>query len=105
MTNYYRVEIPERMTAEEFMSDAPEDSKPELIDGVLVMPSPALTIHERIQRFLLMLLESYAEEHDLGEALGSRTAVVLAPDQVPEPDILFVGKERLSIIQEKGIFG
>jgi Uma2 family endonuclease len=103
MTTYSRVEIAERMTAEEFMRDAPEDRKAELIDGVLVMPSPASTTHERLQRFLFLLLQSYAEERDLGEALGSRTAVVLAPDQAPEPDILFVRKERQGIIQEKGV--
>jgi Uma2 family endonuclease len=51
------------------------------------------------------LLQSYAEERDLGEALGSRTVVRLAPDQVPEPDILFVRKEGQEIIQDQGVIG
>jgi Uma2 family endonuclease len=105
MTNYSRVEIAERMTAEEFMRDAPEDRKAELIDGVLVMPSPTSTTHEDLQVLLLTLLCAYVALHDLGRVLGSRSAVVLAPDQAPEPDILFVRKERESIVQEKGIFG
>jgi Uma2 family endonuclease len=105
MTTYSRVEIAERMIAAEFFRDAPEDRKAELIDGVLIMPSPPLIIHERLQRFLLLLLQSYAEERGIGEALGSRTAVELAIDQVPEPDILFVHKDRLHIIQEKGVIG
>jgi Uma2 family endonuclease len=105
MTIYSRVEIAERMTAEEFFRDAPEDRKAELIDGVMIVPSPALTIHERLQRFLLLLIQSYAEERDLGEAFGSRTAVQLASDQAPEPDILFIRKEQQHIIQEKGVVG
>jgi Uma2 family endonuclease len=105
MAVYSRVEIAERMTAEEFFRDAPEDRKAELIDGVMIVPSPATTTHERLQGFLFALLRGYAEEHDLGEVLGSRTAVALAEDQAPEPDILFVAKERLAILQEKGVIG
>lgn len=35
-----RVEVMERMTAADFFRDAPEDRKAELIDGVMIMPSP-----------------------------------------------------------------
>ncbi len=100
-----RVEVAERMTAEEFFRYAPEDQKAELIDGVMIVHSPPLVVHERLQIFLLTLLRSYVEEHDLGEVLGSRTPVELEADQAPEPDILFVAKERLDIIQPKGVFG
>jgi Uma2 family endonuclease len=54
---------------------------------------------------LFNLLAVYVEEHDLGEVLGSRTPVELDVEQTPEPDILFVAKERLDIIQAKGVFG
>lgn len=100
-----RVEIAERVTTEEFFRDAPEERKAELIDGVMIMPSPALITHERLQRFLLTLLTLFVEEHSLGEVLGSRTAVALDPFNTPEPDILFVAEDRLAIIREKGVFG
>jgi Uma2 family endonuclease len=105
MTTYSRVEIAERMTAAEFFRDAPEDRKAELIDGVMIVPSPTFDTHERLQNFLFALLRTDVEENDLGEVRGSRTAVALAEDQAPEPDILFVAKERLAIIQEKGVMG
>jgi Uma2 family endonuclease len=47
----------------------------------------------------------YVEYFDLGELRGSRTAVRLADDQTYEPDILFVSRERMEIIQEQGVFG
>lgn len=100
-----RVEIAERMTAADFWQDAPENQKAELIDGVMVMHSPPLDIHEKLQLFLITLLRTLVEEHDLGEVRGSRTPVELAEDQVYEPDILFVSTARLDILQRKGVVG
>ena len=100
-----RVEVAERMTSMDFFRNAPEDRKAELIDGVMIMAPPPLYVHERLQVFLLRLLSEYIETYQLGEVLGSRTAVVLADDQTFEPDILFVSGERAGIIRAEGIFG
>ena len=100
-----RVEVMERMTAADFFRDAPEDRKAELIDGVLVLPPPSWVIHGRLHGFLYCLLAGYVEERNLGQVLGSRAAVELEMFFALEPDILFVSKERLHIIGEKGIHG
>jgi len=100
-----RVEVAERMTSEEFFRYAPEDQKAELIDGVMIMHSPPLVIHEKLQGFLYTLLRTYVEESDLGEVLGSRTPVELEVEQTYEPDILFVARERAGIVESKGVFG
>ncbi|MBI3960951.1 MAG: Uma2 family endonuclease [Chloroflexi bacterium] len=100
-----RVEVMERMTAADFFRDAPEDRKAELIDGVMIMPSPPLVIHERLQGFLFRLLADFVEERELGEVFGSRTAVELELFYAPEPDIFFIQEERLHIVGEKGVLG
>jgi Uma2 family endonuclease len=100
-----RVEVVERMTAKEFFRRAPEDRKAELIDGVMIMPSPPTDRHEKLQIFLLRLIGEYAEWLDLGEVRGSSTAVELAEDQVAEPDVLFVARARANIIGDAGVFG
>ncbi len=100
-----RVEVAERMSTDEFLRYAPEDQKAELIDGVMTVASPPLDIHERLQIFLIRLLAGYVEQHDLGEIRGSRTPMILADDQVFEPDILYVARERVGLIEEKGVFG
>jgi Uma2 family endonuclease len=105
MTTWSRVEVAERMTAAEFWEEAPDDRKAELINGVMLMAPPPLEIHEKLFAFLFRLLGDYVEEHDLGEVRGSRSGVELAPDQVYEPDILFVARERLGIIQRHGLVG
>ncbi len=100
-----RVEVAERMTSDEFWQWAPDTQKAELIDGVMIVHSPASFIHENLFGFLFSLLRSYVEEHQLGIVLGSRTAVELAPDQVYEPDILFVRQARSGLVQAKGLSG
>jgi Uma2 family endonuclease len=102
---YSRVEVAERMTAEEYWQFAPDDEKAELIKGVLIVSPPPLDIHEKLFAFLFRLLGDFVEEHDLGEVRGSRTGVELGPDQVYQPDILFVARDRLDIIRRNGVFG
>ncbi len=99
-----RVEIAERMTAEEFWNYAPE-TKAELIDGVMIVHSPASNRHERLFGFLFRLIGDYVDDRRLGQVLGSRTAVEIAKDQVYEPDILFVRQENRGIIKNQGITG
>src|SRR6185295_12545898 len=97
VTTWSRVEVAERMTATEFWCEAPDDQKAELINGVMVMASPTLYIHDKLYGVLFRLRGDYIEEHDAGEVHGSRTGVELAPDQVYEPDILFIAQDRLGI--------
>lgn len=100
-----RVEVAERMMADEFFKYAPEEQKAELIDGVMIVSPPPLDVHERIQGFLFTLIRLYAESLDLGEVRGSRTAVRLDDLYVVEPDVLFVAQDRTHIIKERGVFG
>lgn len=99
-----RVEVEERMTADDFLRFGPDD-KADLIEGVIVVSPPPLDIHERVVIFLLRLITEYVELKDMGEVRGSRTAVVLDDEHVFEPDLLFVTHERAEIIKEKGVFG
>jgi Uma2 family endonuclease len=98
------------MTAEEFFARLTEGRehehwKSELIDGVLILSPAPLEIHERLYGFLFHLAREYAERFDLGEIRGSRSAVKLAEDQIYQPDILFVSRDRIALFERDGIFG
>jgi Uma2 family endonuclease len=99
------VAVVTRMTANEFLDLAPDDRKAELIDGEMVMASPASTPHEELFRFLSTILDLFVREKALGRVLGSRTAMRLSQSEVFEPDIVFVSKARESIIQRTYIDG
>jgi Uma2 family endonuclease len=100
-----RIEVVERMTADEFFIFAPETEKVELIEGVMIVSPPPLDSHEKQQGFLFTLIRLYVEQHDLGEVRGSRTAVRLSEAHVFEPDLLFLSKKRSHLLQERGVFG
>lgn len=99
------VDAAERLTVSQFFQVAPDEGKFELIDGVMVMSPPPFDIHEKLYIFLLRLISAYVEERQLGEVRGSRTSVVLADDLVLQPDLLFVARQRVDLIQPRGIFG
>ncbi len=83
----------------------PEESRYEIIDGDLRM-SPAPTArHQRIVREIVLILAEFVRRHDLGEVMVSPFDVILSETDVVQPDILFVTKDRASIIREKGAFG
>ncbi|HEY4688067.1 MAG TPA: Uma2 family endonuclease, partial [Anaerolineae bacterium] len=93
------------MTDKEFLDISPDDHKAELIDGEMIVASPASEQHESVFSFLFHILTSFVTEHDLGIVRGSRTAMRLSEKEVYEPDIVFVAKERLPLVRETFIDG
>lgn len=67
-------------------------------------PSPSKT-HQRISIKLTTLLQMLVEQNRLGEVYAAPFDVVLSEHDVFQPDILFVSKERTSIVRENGVFG
>lgn len=92
------------ITFHEFL-DYSDEPNAELVDGVLVDRMTAFLDHERTNRWLYWLLWGYAQAKDLGEVLGSRTAVKMGEHGGRLPDLLFVAKERSEIVQERAVYG
>lgn len=93
-----------KLTYEEFLDWADEDTHAEWVDGAVVMPSPASERHQDIVRFLTALLSGYVEFRDLGK-------VYPAPFQMKlersgrEPDLLFVSNEHLDRLKKTYLDG
>jgi Uma2 family endonuclease len=86
-------------TFEEFCLLVPEGQKADLIDGVIYMASPDNTGANLLNLWLCGLMDLFVAERDLGSVVISRVAFRLGPTQSPEPDIAFVRKDRLRLIQ------
>ena len=83
----------------------PECRRHEIIDGVLSpVPSPG-TAHQRISLKLSAALLKHVQERNLGSVLEAPCDVVLSYENVLQPDILFVRKERAGIIREMNVLG
>ncbi len=83
----------------------PEDERHELIEGELLMTPSPVPKHQRISRKIEFILEKFVTENDLGEVFDAPCDVYLDDENVVQPDILFISKERLNIIGEKNIQG
>ena len=84
----------------------PEDGRRyQLIEGDLdVTPAPSAT-HQRVSRNLEFFLTDHIRRHRLGVILYAPIDVLLAPDTVVQPDVVFVSRERRSLVTERGIEG
>jgi Uma2 family endonuclease len=83
----------------------PEDKRYEILDGELfVVPAPNIR-HQRIAIRLQSRLFEHVEHYHLGELLAAPCDVLLSDENVVQPDILFVVKERLGMIGKANIPG
>jgi Uma2 family endonuclease len=77
----------------------------EILEGELaVTPSPSRS-HQRVSRNLLFILHAHVREHDLGEIFDAPFDVILEETSVVVPDLLFVARERLRIVTDRGVEG
>ena len=94
---------PAKMTYDEFLAWADEDTLAEWVDGEIVMTSPASNRHQDLAGFLASVLRLFVETHGLG-------IVRIAPFQMKlesgrEPDLLFVAAEHLSRLHDTYLEG
>ena len=82
-----------------------ETKRYELVEGELIMvPSPT-TDHQRISWNLERMLGDFVQRHDLGLLLHAPLDVVFSQEDVVQPDIFFISKERWQIITKENIQG
>lgn len=95
---------PLRLTYDEFLAWADEDTLAEWVDGEVIMTSPASRQHQTIADFLLKVMGTIAENRQLG-------VVISAPFQMKiersgrEPDVMFVANEHLDRFRENHLEG
>ena len=83
----------------------PGGGRYEIIDGErYVTPSPNLR-HQLISSNLLGAIWGFLQEHRLGTVLSAPSDVVLGESDIVQPDVLFVSRERASILAATGTQG
>jgi Uma2 family endonuclease len=95
-----KVPPPGPVTFEEFLAWCDEDTHAEWVDGEIIMRSPASDQHQDLSDFLITAMRLFNEAHQLG---WIRSAPFLMRTDVKpsgrEPDMLFVIKERMHLVQ------
>jgi Uma2 family endonuclease len=85
------------VTDEMFNELVDEDTKAELLDGVMIVPSPASFRHDDVAGFLRTLLRTYVEEKALGKVLGPDSLIHLATCRRFGPDVFFIKQSHVPI--------
>ena len=85
----FMVRIP-NVTETMFSEMVDEDTKAELLDGVMIVPSPASPQHNRGAGFLRSLMQTYAEELGVGEVFGPDDLIHLATCRRFAPDVFYL---------------
>ncbi len=77
----------------------------ELIDGeICVVPSPTPK-HQQVVLNIASILREFVISRDIGRVSVAPLDVVLSDEDVLQPDIIFIARERLGIVGEQNIQG
>jgi Uma2 family endonuclease len=94
-----------RLTYEDYCLLPNDGKRYEIIDGELfVSPSP-VEVHQRFVTNLAILLGTFVKNHRLGELYVAPFDVVFSQFDVVEPDLLYVSKERASVVGPANVQG
>lgn len=94
---------PPKMTYEEFLEWADEDTLAEWVNGEVVMTSPASDRHQDLVGFLESVMRPFVEARNLGIVRSAPFQMKL--EQGREPDLLYVAKEHLHRLKKNYLDG
>lgn len=83
----------------------PDDERYQVFNGVLTREPSPRPYHQTIAGELVEALRRFVKERQLGIVLSAPIDVVLSDDNVLQPDILFISRQRLEIVQDLCIRG
>lgn len=88
-----------RWTAQEYVDSPYSAQKSDLIEGVMILATPASYEHEVLQSFIMLSMGLFVETRGLGRVFGSNLAYRLSDVNVFQPDVSFIRGARLSLAQ------
>lgn len=93
-----------KFTYEDYLK-TPDDIRYELIGGELLMTPAPVPRHQKISREIEYELMRFVKENNCGQVFYAPCDVYLDEENVVQPDLFFISKERTGIIGEKNIQG
>lgn len=93
-----------RTTYEQYFS-LPEGAPYQLIAGELVMTPSPVPLHQKIVMDLAFMLNSFVKKNNSGQVFVAPLDVRLDNNNVYQPDLLFISKDRAQIIGKTMIEG
>ena len=98
------IETPPRTLLEVYKS-LPEGTRIQLIEDNLVMSPAPLDRHQKVLGKLSRLIGNFIEDNNLGEIRFAPYDVYLDAKNAFQPDLVFIAKANVHLIQEDGLHG
>jgi Uma2 family endonuclease len=93
------------LSFEQFLDVVGPTDYVDLVDGMIVEKKMVQLEHEKLQLWLVGVLNPYVKRKKLGILLGSRSAIKISEFRGRLPDLFFVSEDRIAIVQEKATYG
>ncbi len=92
-----------KLTYEDYCALPNDGRRYQIVEGdVSATPAPASS-HQRISANLEMIIRQHVKKNRLGAVYDAPIDVILDDHNILQPDILFVRKDRLGIVNERGV--
>jgi Uma2 family endonuclease len=92
-----------RWTYAEFARLPSDGNRHEIIAGDLYVTPAPTTLHQKVVVRLTRALEEFAETHGIGEVFSGPVDVLFAEGDYLEPDLVFVLRERIHVVSDRGV--
>lgn len=93
------------LTYDDYAAMPDDGRRYELIEGELhLMPSPG-TRHQMVLGGLIVIIDEHVRGNGLGIVMLSPFDVILSANTVPQPDIVYVNRERERLLTERALEG
>jgi Uma2 family endonuclease len=94
-----------KYTYQDLRSTPDDGRRYELFEGDLIVSPAPTTMHQRIVFRLSLVIGNFVQMHQLGEVLSAPCDIQFSGETVVEPDLLFVARDRASIVKEDYVQG
>ena len=96
---------PPRISYEEYLACSDENKIVEWVNGEVIESMPPKVIHQTLNNFLNKLLSVFVELFNLGYVGIAPLEVRLSKTSSREPDVVFVSRKRMNIVNDDRIDG
>jgi Uma2 family endonuclease len=93
------------LTIEDLDAFPDDGMRREIVTGELIVTAAPSPVHQQLVALIIRLIGNHVDDRQLGLVFPAPVDVRLSPNDVVEPDIVFVSEARLEIVTAKFIDG
>jgi len=97
--------LPAPLTYDDYLLLPEDGNRHEIIEGDHWMSPAPNTRHQQVSMELGFRLRSHLHEQGRGQLFAAPCDVILSEIDVVQPDLIFIRRENLAIVEDRGIFG